>query len=81
MMTQFDSIVMMRADTQRDEQSQRSTFGDLLAKVREVLQICDRAGAAAHRYEELSAQSDEDLAVQGLKRTDLPRKALEEFDR
>ena len=78
MISQLDNVAMMRADTARKDQSERSTFGDLLTRVREALAVCDRAGAAAHRYEELRAQSDEDLAAQGLKRSDLPRKAFED---
>jgi hypothetical protein len=50
----------------------------MFAPLREMIEIMDRAGAAAHRYEELSTQSDEELERQGLKRSDLARKAFED---
>lgn len=78
MITQLDNVAAMRADSASKEQARRPILGDLVARVREVLRICDRAGSAAHRYEQQRAQSDEALAEEGLKRSDLPRKAFDE---
>lgn len=78
MITQLDTVAMMRAETGTSTQSGPASLKDMLAQARDVLEIFDRAGAAAHRYMELAAQTDEDLAKQGLKRSDLPRKAFDE---
>ena len=61
----------------------RQAFADVRArwrvatrKVREILSICSRGLIAAHHYERLKAQSDADLAANGLQRGDLPRAAF-----
>jgi hypothetical protein len=79
MISQLDTMAMMQAEAGATSQSRRSAFADMLAQAREMLDACDRAGAAAHRYEELSRMSDEELASQGLTRSDLPRKAFDEM--
>jgi hypothetical protein len=48
----------------------------LLAWAIEVFVAAARARAAAHYYEELNRLSDSELAVRGLRRTDVPRAAL-----
>ena len=47
-----------------------------LERVREILSICAQARVAAHHYEELKPQSDQDLAEKGLTRSDVPRAAF-----
>jgi hypothetical protein len=76
MIAHFDNVAMMRAAN--GARSHSTTLAAMFAPLREMIEIVDRAGAAAHRYEELSTQSDEELAAKGLKRSDLPRKAFEE---
>lgn len=58
--------------------ARRSAEG-LLARAREVWRICCRAGSAAHHYEQLKSQSDEELAEKGLKRGEVPREAFEQL--
>jgi hypothetical protein len=42
----------------------------------EVFAVCARAQAAAWHYEDLRRLSDQELAVRGLRRADLPRVAF-----
>ncbi len=76
MIANIDNVAMMRPAT--TTRSPATTFSNMFAPLREMMEIMDRAGAAAHRYEELSTQSDEELERQGLKRSDLARKAFED---
>ncbi len=51
----------------------------LIERVMEVVEICSRARAAAHDYEEHKAMSDAALAEKGLTRADLPRTAFDKL--
>ena len=76
MIAHFDNVAMMRPAN--GARAPSTTLAAMFAPLREMIEIMDRAGAAAHRYEELSTQSDAELAAKGLKRSDLPRKAFED---
>jgi hypothetical protein len=55
-------------------------FGRLLGFWRKFLTGIEEARAMAHLYEELSRQSDRELAARGLERQDIPRAVLAAFN-
>ncbi|HXF55366.1 MAG TPA: hypothetical protein VNK52_14730 [Hyphomicrobiaceae bacterium] len=79
MAVQFKTLVTTPAGGHASSEPRRSSLRQMLAEMRETLRALDRAGAAAHRYEELSQLSDEELARFGMKRSDLARKVFDEM--
>jgi hypothetical protein len=66
-------------DTASIEWQTASAGRRVINRLLEVLRVCRRSQEAAHYYEKLKSQSDQALAGKGLKRSDLPRAALEKL--